>query len=381
MATRHKKYIAATGLSAFGQYPGTVREMVGEAWRAGGEKTPAGFAGEKTALVVGNQAGSALAGEGLWGPKLAEIFLPDARLAQWVNAGSASGAAALEAAWYLLESPAIDQVIVIAFEKMRGDLGTDGVTREISKVLAPEEIEAEWSMVKGAAGVAAALAKLGRQNPEDWSRVAVKNHANGVHNPSAQFRKEISLEKASQSRIIADPLRLFHCSPISDGAALLVLTKEETDLELTAVASGQTKTATSQRDDLTSFAATRQAAARAWQMSGWQPATIDFAEIHDAFTPFELLGMEDCGLAAPGKAARWLREGRLDIDGSLPVNASGGLKSRGHPVGASGLAQVVEACRLLRGQGEVDFSAKRRALTMSIGGLATQNFVSLIERK
>jgi acetyl-CoA C-acetyltransferase len=195
----------------------------------------------------------------------------------------------------------------------------------------------------------------------------------------AQFQKPIGRETYLASKYVATPLRLYDCSPITDGAAAVVLTSEKTDVRLAGVGQGTGPLSLRGREIFTSFPATRMAAARAYQMAETSPQGIEFAEVHDAFTPFEIITTEDLGFFAPGKGGDAVLEGVTAIDGRLPVNPSGGLKARGHPVGASGLAQIVEAVKRLRGES----GSKRqfnRGLTQSTGGLASNNFVTILER-
>jgi hypothetical protein len=209
--------------------------------------------------------------------------------------------------------------------------------------------------------------------------VALKNHLNGSRNSLAQFQKAITREVYLASKFIATPLRLYDCAPITDGAAALVLTSEKTDVRLSGIGQGTGPLSLRERDIFTSFPATRIAAARAYQMAETSPQGIDFAEVHDAFTPFEIITTEDLGFFPPGKGGEAAVDGKTALDGPLPINPSGGLKARGHPVGASGLAQVVEVTKRLRGQtrGKREF---KRGLAQSTGGLGTNNFVTILER-
>jgi hypothetical protein len=209
--------------------------------------------------------------------------------------------------------------------------------------------------------------------------VALKNHGNGARNPMAQFQKPISRETYLASKYVATPLRLYDCSPITDGAAAVVLTGEKTDVRLAGLGQGTGPLSLRGREVFTSFPATRMAAARAYQMAETSPPGIEFAEVHDAFTPFEIITTEDLGFFAPGKGGDAVLEGVTAAQGRLPINPSGGLKARGHPVGASGLAQIVEVVKTLRGES----GSKRqfnRGLTQSTGGLASNNFVTILER-
>jgi acetyl-CoA C-acetyltransferase len=150
-------------------------------------------------------------------------------------------------------------------------------------------------------------------------------------------------------------------------------------VRVAGVGQGADTLAVRHRVELTSFAATRTAAREAYAMAGFGPERIDVAEVHDAFTPFELISLEDLGLVPPGKAGRATLDGDTALDGRLPINPSGGLKARGHPLGATGLAQVVELCWQLTGQATGRQVSARVGLAHSIGGLATSNWVTLLE--
>jgi acetyl-CoA acetyltransferase len=211
------------------------------------------------------------------------------------------------------------------------------------------------------------------------AQVAVKNHANAVRNPYAHYPEAVTLEYVMASRMVAEPLRLLHCCPISDGAAAVVLTAARGDVRVAGIGQGMDTLAVRHRTDLTSFRATQAAARAAYAMAGVGAASVDFAELHDAFTPFELIALEDLGLVPPGKAGRATLDGDTALDGRLPINPSGGLKARGHPLAATGIAQIVECVWQLTGRAEGRQLAGRVALAHSIGGLATNNWVTLLE--
>jgi len=213
------------------------------------------------------------------------------------------------------------------------------------------------------------------------AQVAVKNHANATRNPLAHFQQAVSLEEVLTSRMVADPLRLMHCCPISDGAAAVVLSVDPSPVRVAGLGQGADTLAVRHRRELTSFAATRTAAREAYAMAGIGPERVDVAEIHDAFAPFELISLEDLGLVPPGKAGRATLDGDTALDGRLPVNPSGGLKARGHPLAATGLAQIAECVWQLTGRArDRQVADVRCALAHSIGGLATNNWVILLER-
>jgi len=217
--------------------------------------------------------------------------------------------------------------------------------------------------------------------PREMAQVAVKNHANGVRNPLAHFREPVTFEGVMESRLVADPLRLYHCCPISDGAAAVVLTADPAPIRITGIGQGTDTMAVRYRRELTSFRATQAAAQAAYAMAGFGPERVEVAEIHDAFSPFELISLEDTGIMPAGKAGRATLDGETALDGRLPVNTSGGLQARAHPLAATRIARIVELCWQLRGMAEGRQVQAGVGLAQSIGGLATNNWVVLVETR
>jgi acetyl-CoA C-acetyltransferase len=269
-------------------------------------------------------------------------------------------------------------VLVVGGEKMT-HLSTPRVSELIGRSIDPYE-RSYGATMPALAGIVtrAWMARTGA-TLRDVSLVAVKNHANGARNPLAHFQETVTLEHVLESRLVADPLRLYHCCPISDGAAAVVVRADPAPVRIAGIGQGSDYLALRYRDDFSGFRATREAARAAFRMAGFGPERVDVAELHDAFAPFELISMEDTGLAPAGKAARMVAHGETALEGRLPVNPSGGLKARGHPLGGTGLAQVVEICWQLTGQAAGRQVAARVGLAQSIGGLATSNWVTLLE--
>jgi acetyl-CoA acetyltransferase len=208
--------------------------------------------------------------------------------------------------------------------------------------------------------------------------VPVKAHANGSANPYAHFRKAVDLEKVMGSPMVADPLRVFDCAPVSDGAAAVVITSKPSDVEVAGVGHGTDRIALADRRG-EGLRATQLAAHRAYSDAGLSPRDVDLAELHDAFSILEIIDSEDVGLFPMGEGWRALRSGATAIDGDLPVNVSGGLKARGHPVGATGLAQVAEVVWQLRGQAEGrQLDGVSVGLTQNIGGFGCNNLVTIL---
>ncbi len=375
-------FVAGVGMTAFGKRSETLAELMAEAAemaikRSGrqtfdamyvGVMNPEEFAGES------NIAAAITDHLGLWG-------IPATR----VETASATGAAALHTAFYAVGSGYLRSVLVLAGEKMT-HLSTSRTTRILAQVIERYERNCGASMPALAAMLSQRYMSQYRISLPHMQRVlsavAIKNHFNGTLNPYAHFRTEISYEQYVQSRIVSTPLRLYDCAPISDGAAALILTAEPTDIKISGIGQGTDTLGVRFRDSFTAFRSTQVAAKKAYDMAGLKPQQIDFAEVHDAFTPFEVIGTEDLGFFEPGKGARAAEKGSTTLEGELPVNPSGGLKSRGHPVGASGLAQIVELVWQLRHEVGTRRQVPRGsiALAQSTGGLANNNFVTIVER-
>ena len=299
-----------------------------------------------------------------------------------IETASSAGAAAIQAGFQAIASGYYRRVLVLGGEKMT-HLSTSATTRVLAGVIDKEERQCGATMPALAAMVTEKYREKFRLSQSRLENmlcgVALKNHRNGSFNLLAQFQKTITRETYLASKYVATPLRLYDCSPITDGAAAVVLTSDKSDVRLAGIGQGTGPLSLRGREIFTSFPATRAAAARAYQMAETSPQGIDFAEVHDAFTSFEIITTEDLGFFAEGKGGDAVLEGETAVDGRLPINPSGGLKARGHPVGASGLAQVVEVVKRLRGQ--IDSKREfKRGLTQSTGGLASNNFVTILER-
>ena len=295
-----------------------------------------------------------------------------------VETATSSGVAAVYAAYASIAAGFHRSMLVVGGEKMT-HVATPRVSDIIGRSIDPYE-KSYGATMPALAGLVTRVAMHRRGlTLKEISQVAVKNHAHGARNPFAHFREPVALEAVMESRLVADPLRLFHCCPISDGGAALMLTSERRAVRIAGIGQGADAIALRYRTDLTSFRATQDAAEAAYRMAGFGAARVEVAEIHDAFTPFELISLEDTGLVPPGKAGRATLDGETAIGGRLPVNPSGGLKARGHPLAATGISQLVELCWQLRGKAEGRQVSARVGLAQSIGGLATNNWVTLVE--
>ena len=297
-----------------------------------------------------------------------------------VETATSSGMAAVYAAFAAIAGGLHGSALVVGGEKMT-HLPTPRVSEIIGRSIDPHE-RSYGSTMPALAGLItrAAMHRRGLALRE-ISQVSVKNHAHGARNPYAHFQEPVTLEAVMESRVVADPLRLLHCCPISDGAAALVLTAAPGAVRIAGIGQGADSIAVRYRPDLTSFRATQAAAEAAYRMAGFGPERVDVAELHDAFATFELISLEDTGLVPGGKAGRATLDGETAVGGRLPVNPSGGLKARGHPLAATGIAQLVELVWQLRGQAEGRQVQARVGLAQSIGGLASNNWVALLEAR
>lgn len=227
-----------------------------------------------------------------------------------------------------------------------------------------------------------------KASEEDLARVAVKNHENGILNPKAHVRKKITIEDVLKSPIVASPLKLYDCCPFSDGASAVILCNEDFAkksgrpfVEVIGSGRGASSAAVQGRDDITTIPSTVAAAAQAYKMAGITPKDIDFAEVHDCFTIAEIIDIEDLGFFKKGTGANAVREGTTSRKGEIPINPSGGLKSKGHPIGATGIGQVVEVFEQLTGKAEQRTVRDAEiALTHNFGATGASAAVHIFKR-
>jgi len=370
--------VIGVGCTTFGEkWDTSFRDLFVEAGALALED--AGVSGEQIgAMYVGNMsAGRFIEQEHIGAliadyAGLASTHIPSTR----VEAACASGGLSFRQAFISVASGLEDIVVAAGVEKM-----TDVASGASVDALAGAA-DREWEGFVGATfpGLYAMIAHeyMSRYplTREQLAQVAVKNHYNGARNPIAQFQQEISLEMVLKSTLVADPLRLFDCSPITDGAAAVVLAPLEvarkfTDTPVRVLASAQASDtiALHDRRDISTLDATVAAGKRAFAMAGITPKEIDLVEVHDCFTIAEICAIEDLGFCRKGEAGRLTEEGVTALDGDLPVNTSGGLKACGHPVGATGIKQVCEVVMQLRGQaGKRQVDGARIGMTHNVGG-------------
>jgi acetyl-CoA C-acetyltransferase len=376
--------IVATGMTPFGElWQSSLRELFVdaalEALSAVGRPRP-------DSIYVGNMSGGQFVGQEHLGPLMADALGLAGVAATRVESACASGGAAIRTAFYEVASGASDLVLVVGVEKMND--GSD--VTDVLASAADQETEVYHGITFPGLYAMIARAHMDRYGTTegDLAAVAVKNHRHGAMNPKAQFRGEVTLEQVMTSSMVAEPLRLLHCSPVSDGAAAVLLcplerAREFTDKPVLIRGSGMATSsmALAHRGDPSYLDAVSAAAGRAYEAAGVSPSDLDLAEVHDCFTIAELCVLEAACLAERGEAAALTRAGETTIGGRLPINTSGGLKAKGHPVGATGVAQVIELVEQLRGEaGDRQVADAALGMAQNMGGSGASSVVHILER-
>ena len=385
-------FLVGVGLTKIGRFfEKHAKELFAEAlWRAiddaGGLKP--------RAIVVGNMTSSVLMGQDSLGALVANYAGLRGIPAFKVEAACGSGGAALYAAYALVKSGVVDVVAAGGVEKLT-EANTEYVTRALAQAA-----DADFEVFYGATftGLNAMVARLYKSlfgySDEDLSYWPLKMHEYASFNPYAQLPRKTTMKEILESPLIADPIRLYHAAPIGDGAAVVILVKGEDKarevakatgrdvlVELSSVAMATDSVDLASRNDLLTMESTVVATRDAMQRAGVEQRNIDYVELHDAFHVTGFVALEDLGFAPKGMGAKLFKEGKFQRGDKPEVNFSGGLKARGHPVGATGIYQAAEAVMQLRG----DFpgykaSSPETALTHNIGGISTIAIVSVFKR-
>ena len=366
----------------------TLRDMILEA----GEKAIKDAGIERSAiqaLYVGNFIGQPLTGQGHMGSMVSEVLqlgnIPSVRTEGACASGSLAfrmAMAAIQAGWY-------DVVLVGGAEKMTHQ-STPKITDAIASAM-DYEMEAlqGFTFPANFAMIANRYFYEYRNVKKEMAQCAVNAHANAILNPDAQMGKIIDLDKAMNAAMIADPLGLFDCSLTTDGAAFVVLAATDVanaicpkERIVDVIGSGHAGNTVSlfSKPVITSFAATKAAAKQAYDQAGLKPEDIDFAEVHDCFTITQIINTEDLGFFEAGHGGDAVAEGKTARDGSKPINVSGGLKAKGHPIGATGLSQLYEVVTQLRGEaGERQLKKADIGLTHNLGGTAGTCVINILK--
>ena len=376
--------IIGASMTQFGQRDAWVEELLAQ---AGDECLRAADVDpdELDHLYVSNMASGEFEGQTGVMNSLAHDLGAMPAYTQRIDQTSSSGGAGVYAAWQSVASGASDMTMLVGAEKM-----THKSTAESTDIIASITHDVEYAVgvtLPSFAGMTARhyLEKYDAPR-ESLAKVARKNHKNGVDNPHAQFQKEVDLETILESPIIADPLRLYDFCPITDGSAALLLCPESVAKEytddysvITGVAGATDTHVVHERDDPTTMGGVVESGKEAYEMAGVGPDDVDVAELHDMFTILEFLQMEGLGFAEPGEAWKAVEEGETEMDGELPVNTSGGLKSKGHPLGASGVAQVYEIHKQMIGDAGPRQVEADVGLACNVGGFGNCVITTILE--
>lgn len=381
--------VIGVGMTKFGElWDHSFRQLIAEAGsKAILETTVEGK--EIDAMYIGSMSSGRFIGQEHVGALVADaagfshLNIPSTR----VEGACASSGLALREGFLSIASGHCDVVVVGGIEKMN-DVGGGSATETLATAA-----DQEWEAFFGATfpGLYAMIAKRHMHKygttKKQLAQVAVKNHKNGTLNPNAQYQREISLETAMNATPVAEPLGLMDCSPVTDGAAAVVLCSAEKAKDFNSepvkiIGSGQASDTLSLqgRRSLTTLDATVKAGEKAYELANIKPKDVDFAEVHDCFTIAEICAIEDLGFVKKGEGGKAIDNKITTPDGTLPVNISGGLKSKGHPVGATGVAQIVEVTNQLRGNAEKrQLKNANIGLTHNVGGSGATCVVHIME--
>jgi acetyl-CoA C-acetyltransferase len=378
--------VIGIGKTAFGAFPDAdLRSLAVEASRKSlknGNLDPS----QVEAFYLGNFAGPSFVGQSHLAPYIsASMGILDVPATRF-EAACASGGAAFAHAHAAVAAGIYDIALVTGVEKM-----TSRQTPRVAEILAMAgDCSGEG---KAGATFPALFAMIAQRHMyqygttrEHLAAVAVKNHANGAKNPDAHMKKVITMEQALAGKPVADPLTVYDCSLVSDGAASVLLAPLERAHEFTAkpvrvlaVAQTSDHVALDQKDDITYFRAVKTAGEKAYRMAGVTPADIQFAEVHDCFTIAEIIAIEDLGFVEKGHGGFYSLAGKTCLSGEKPINTSGGLKSKGHPVGATGVAQICDVALQIRGEaGDRQVKRNQLGLAQNLGGSGASCVVSIL---
>jgi acetyl-CoA C-acetyltransferase len=370
-------------MTRFGElWKQSMRDMFAEA--ANAALNDAG-ADHIDSLYVGCMSGGQFVGQEHLGPLMADQLGMSGIPAVHIESACASGGIALRTAFIDVASGMSDLVLAVGIEKMN-----DGA--DVTNVLATaadQELEVYHGVTFPGLYAMIARAHMTKYGTteEDLAWVSVKNHKHGAMNDKAQFPTEVTVEQVLSSAMVAEPLRMLHCSPVTDGAAAVLLcpldmAKQFTDSPVKIIGSGLStgSLALADREDPAVLDSVQKSGERAFKMAGVGPRDVHVAEVHDCFSIAEICCIEALGFVDAGKGNSAAKEGFTALGGCIPVNTSGGLKSKGHPVGATGIAQAIEVFQQLRGEGgKRQVENAHIGLTQNMGGSGASSVVHIFQ--
>ncbi|RNJ26173.1 thiolase C-terminal domain-containing protein [Halosegnis longus] len=380
--------VVGAGMTKFGVHDTPLQELFGEA--AFGALDDAGVTTDDLdALYFGNAMSGQAENETHLGPRVASHIGAAGLEVQRFEDACATSANAFKNAVRAVDAGVHDVVLVGGVERCTPETGKD--TPAMTRIFASAS-HRQYEQPTGLTfpSVFALLTKRHMHEhgttEEDLAAVAVKNHANGRLNPRAHFGKETSVEEVLDGPVVADPFRLMDCCPFSDGASAVVVVSDDladsfdAPVDVTGVGHATDVVPIADKADLPATQAARDAATEAYAQAGIEADDADFAEVHDCFTGAEILASEAIGFAPEGEGGTYAAEGRTALDGDRPINPSGGLKAKGHPIGATGTAQIVELTEQIRGTvGERQVSDANVGVAHNLGGDSATTVVSVLE--
>jgi acetyl-CoA C-acetyltransferase len=378
--------VVGIGKTRFGAFPDrdlrSLAVEAGEKCLQNGNVSPS----QVEAFFLGNFAGPSFTGQNHLAPYISNALGIHEVPATRIEAACASSGSAFFHAVSGVAAGLYDVVMVVGVEKM-----TSQPTPRVTEILASAgDCSGE---IRAGSTFPSLFAMIARRHMHDYgtrrehlAAVAVKNHANGALNPDAHLRKVITLEQALAGKPVADPLNLYDCSLISDGAAAVLVTVADRardfcdkPVRVMGVAQASDYLALDQKPDITTFPAVKAAAAKAYKMARVEPAEIEFGELHDCFTIAEIVALEDLGFVPRGQGGFCSAAGYTARGGAKPMNASGGLKSKGHPVGATGVGQICDVVQQIRGvAGERQLARHSLGLAENLGGSGASCVVTIL---
>jgi acetyl-CoA C-acetyltransferase len=375
--------IVAAGMTRFGElWDLSLRDILVE---AASDALDAVKVDSLDSIIVGNMSAGQFVGQEHIGPLTADYLGMAGAAASRVESACASGGIALRSAFAEVASGMSDLVLAVGVEKM-----TDGA--DVTNILASaadQELEAYHGITFPGlyAMIATARMETHGTTEEDMAWVSSKNHKHGSMNPKAQFGREVSVEQVLASTMVAEPLRMLHCSPVTDGGAAVLLCPLDqagkyTDKPVKIIGSGLATSCIqlANRADPAVLDAVELSGKKAYKMAGVEAKDIQLAEVHDCFAIAEICCTEALGLVSKDEANKAASEGITALGGRIPVNTSGGLKSKGHPVGATGIAQAIEVFEQLRGEaGARQVEGARIGMTQNMGGSGASSVVHIFE--
>ncbi|MCZ2128276.1 MAG: thiolase domain-containing protein [Anaerolineales bacterium] len=339
------------------------------------------------ALFVGNMLSPILSGQNQLGAFFGDWIGLWKQEAVKIEAACGSGAAAFRAALTAVASGEVESALALGVEKM-----TDKAGKDVTSALATAS-DADYELEQGVSFVGINALVMRRYmhefgwKHEDFAPFSINAHANALHNPYARLHEKINVEKFEKSAMVATPINLLDASPIGDGAAAALIVPAEKvrgkeKIVVAASAAATDSIAVHSRRDPLFLNAAHLSAKRAYDMAGIKPEEIDFFELHDAFSIMAALSLEAAGFAERGQAARLGLENQIGVDGKIPICVRGGLKARGHPVGATGMYQIVEVVQQLRGEcGATQIADASIGMAQNIGGSGATVFTHILRRE